>query len=151
MAKVLKRIDGIIDKDGIEKVRFILKPSSGIIQRFNIQSKEMPQGWIKKEYPKNMVHLASVDPTMRITFVLCDFLGNPTVLTRLNSTWLIQNEYLQKENATLKTALAIAQEEQRIALENAAQVAEAHEKVRKKMVGKEQISPWVETQEEQQR
>jgi len=105
-----------ISREGIEMQQLVFIPSKELIQAYQIpRSDRMPfKGEIIREYPVNRVWLSGHDPMLgRRTFVLCDYRGHETVLTRLNAEFLVRNDMLQRECTALKSGLKKQQHENR--------------------------------------
>lgn len=109
-AIILKRRDGIL-KEGKEYVRFALRPSESLIQKYNLQDSFFGKGYLLKEYESHLVHTLYQDPHIsRETLVLCGFNNEPTVLTKMHQILLYELERIKKENWTLKAHNIILQQ-----------------------------------------
>jgi len=95
-------VDNIIWGDGLKanimkiiplldqkKIKFIIKMTEELQQKFNIEPTSFPTGYVRVEYPEHLIVNLYNDPHVaRNTLVMCDFLGRETEVMRLHKTLL---------------------------------------------------------------
>lgn len=101
-AVVLRREDGIV-KDGVEYVRFALKPTEGLIQRYNIPDNLWGKGYVVKDYKAHLVkHLYNDPHIAREILIMCGYNGEKSPLMELFGAHNEEIERLKKENYLFK-------------------------------------------------
>lgn len=108
------RINKTFNKDGVEYWYFLLRPSSDIMFKYNIDRDEdvdAERGIIIRGYPRNVIKVLDEDPNHTRILIKTDFNGLPTDLSRENEHKDAEIESLHKSNNALRALIAQKDEE----------------------------------------
>lgn len=102
--------EGILSDEGYAMVRLEFRPTGDLMKFYGLGDDDYTRPEVRTfviDYPKNFVRILSWgDPEHQCIFVLCDFLGRDTEMTRMHIELLNTNKLLQREIVSLKYTCA---------------------------------------------
>lgn len=113
----------VLDEEGIPFDQLLLRPTSSLAVKYGLSGYLLgTNNTIIREYWSSHI-IKNPNPVNGVWFVLCDFLGHDTELTKIHEKLLRENLYLQMMNADLRSVVSYLLSQEKALLEHSTELS----------------------------